>query len=232
LKPPPTLFVQGESVKKKEQTSKTFVTPSEKHMVAKLTDKQSKKIIGESSTKDPIKSKNEAIQNEKKASIKKTGITPNNNEFDTRVFAEEDNGPFPFITLAVKQVFKLTEANFKEMISQWNFPHAIGDVHRKHKVYRFYCQPSVNLLVDVFDARTSQDEINRIKAHLESIGYQYTYFKGGEEYSDADGQITEKFKKLLFEDRVKPVDLKALKKPLNVPTNLEQAGINNTVVIQ
>lgn len=217
-------------MKKKPGKSEVFETPSKRHVTAKIQPAEVKKITGQEEKKEPIAAKNAAIAKEKKKSIKQTGVKPGKTVFETTTYTEQDISIYAFITLAVKEHFKLTDALFKEWLTRWDFPKSIGDVHKKHKVFRHYCQPSVNLLIDVFDGKVSFNEINRIKAHLEALGYRYTYFKGGDVYANKEGFMMESFKKLLFVDRLKPVDVKTLKEPVKVPTSLEQAGINQVVV--
>lgn len=107
--------------------------------------------------------------------------------------------------------FKLNHPAYTEGISDWNFPHAVGDRTKRHKVGRRYAN---GVFVDVFNAETPQAEIDRIKAHMDTLGHRYTYVKGGEDWKADD------YGKLVFEERLKPSG-----KKVKVPTNLTEAGM-------
>jgi hypothetical protein len=212
----------------KAKQSRTFNTPSGKHPVAKAEIPQAQKIVGEKKSNDPIQAKNEAIAKEKEKSQAKTHVKSNSKLFETQTFQVQETGPLEFITRSVKEHFKLTEVHFKENLIRWDFPKKIGSIREAHTVKRIY--PQVKLYIDVFNAKDPQSEIDRIKAHMEALGLKYTYIKGGDAPVDKDGQITEEFKKLLFDTRLKPIDIKTLKTPVRVPKNEEEAGMRPLVV--
>jgi len=71
------------------------------------------------------------------------------------------------------------------------------------------------IMVDVFDKGTKVSEINRIKAHLETIGFSYTYIIGGDPMDS----------KVFFEKRLAKLDPKSPSYPkISVPKDLTQAG--------
>ena len=212
----------------KKQTD-SITTPSGNHTVTRAELDIVKQVLGGKKKKDPIQSKNEAISKEKAASVRKTGAASHSKLFETTSYQESELGPCEYISRAVKEFFQLTQVIFKENQSRWDFPKKINNTRQTHVVARLY--PQVKLYVDLFNAKDPQDEIDRIKAHMEALGLQYTYVKGGDGYADQDGHITEAFKKLVFEDRLKPIDVKKLKNPLKVPKNLEEAG-NRPLTVQ
>ena len=192
--------------------------------------KDHKTLSSQPKINDPIQKKDAEIQAEKDKSVLKTKVKPGHGVFETKTFTEEETGAFGFLTRAVREHFKLTDAIYKENISRWDFPHAIGDLWKKHTIKRQYPQPSVKLFIDAFNSKDSQAEINRIKAHMEALGFRYTYFRGGDAVADKDGFTSKEFMKLLFVDRLKPLDPKTLKEPVKIPTTLEQAGVNGVTI--
>lgn len=188
--------------------------------VARVVPPVAKAITETKVKQEPIQAKNEEIAKEKAKSVKKTGIKPGKGVFETFTTNEAEAGKSAFISEAVKRFFKLTEVLFNENERSWNFPHAIGEKFKRHTVMRRY--PQVNLFIDVFDANTPKDEINRIKAHMDAIGKKYTYILGGDAAYDEKGFMSDAFLKLVFETRLKPVDPKLLKEPVNVPVAMER----------
>ncbi|MDE2102287.1 MAG: hypothetical protein KGL39_33890 [Patescibacteria group bacterium] len=214
-------------MRRKKETA--FETPSKRHVSTTVTNEKANKLFGNTEKKDPIQAKNEEIAKEKARSEKKTGIKANDKVlFETKTYLEEDTNPLNYITMAVKEYFKLDSAIFKDWMTRWDFPKDTKEKTKRHKVWRHYCQETVNILVDAFDKKTPISEINRIKAHLESIGFKYTYFVGGESYADENGRISDEFKKLLFVTRLKPLDKSKMK--MDVPQSLEEAGVNQVLV--
>ena len=70
-------------------------------------------------------------------------------------------------------------------------------------------------MIDVFNKGTSIAEINRIKAHLEAIGFKYTYILGGETMNPEK----------IFGVRLKKLNPKSSDYPkIKVPKSLEEAG--------
>jgi hypothetical protein len=167
-------------------------------------------------TDDPIKSAKSEIKQEREQSKFPT----KSKLFDSQVAPDEDH--FTWITQMFCDYFKLGPIGFKSNITAWNFPKAIGETKKTHKVKRQYT--SRGIMVDVFDKGTKLFEINRIKAHLESIGFSYTYVIGGDALDE----------KLIFEKRLKKLDPKATDYPkIKVPKDLAQAGFagfGNTIV--
>ena len=215
-------------MKKSPKDSNTFSTPSGKHLSAKVEQDAVKKISGEKK-QDLIQAKNAGISKEKDRSVKKTGIVTTGKLFETHSYQEQETSPFEYISRAVKEYFGLTQVIYKENQTRWDFPKKIGKPRDTHSVFRIYSQ--VRLYIDIFNAKDPQDEIDRIKAHMEALGLNYTYVRGCDPYATEDGQITDDFKKLLFEKRLEPIDPKTLKTPLKVPKSLEEAG-NRPLTVQ
>lgn len=162
---------------------------------------------GQTAEADPIKSAQAEIKQEREQSKFPTKAKL----FDSQVAPDEDH--FTWITQMFCQYFKLGPVGFKSNITAWNFPKAIGEVKKTHKVKRQYT--SRGIMVDVFNKGTKLSEINRIKAHLEAIGFNYTYVIGGDEMDE----------NLIFDKRLKKFDPKAADYPkIKVPKDLAQAG--------
>jgi hypothetical protein len=132
-----------------------------------------------------------------------------------------------FISEGIAKHFGFESCGFRDGIQRWDFPSAIGDKFKRHKVYRqyFYRVNGKQVMVDAFNAKTPLSEINRIKSHLESLGFVYTYVIGGEPF-DAE---------VVFGERLKPIDVKSKDYVApRVPKNLEEAkfaGHTGTQVI-
>lgn len=169
---------------------------------------------------DPVRAKVEEILQEK-ANVK---VKPKSKLFDAQLGDNMDD--FEWITQSFCNFFKLGPVGFRSNVTQWNFPKAIGEPRKTHRVKRQYV--SRGIMVDVFNAGTKKSEINRIKAHLESIGHIYTYIIGGESAGNKE------FEKLIFETRLKKLDPKSADYPksLKVPTSLAEAGfVGHNVVM-
>jgi len=156
---------------------------------------------------DPVK----AAQAEIKQEREQSKFPTKSKLFDSQVAPDEDH--FTWITQMFCNYFKLGPVGFKSNVTGWNFPKAIGETKKTHRVKRQYT--SRGIMVDVFDKGTKLSEINRIKAHLEAIGFTYTYVIGGDSLDE----------KLIFEKRLKKLDPKSADYPkIKVPKDLVQAG--------
>ena len=202
---------------KKKQESLVKTSPSGKHIVAKVENKAVVALIKGVEKKEPIQAKNEEIAKEKaSAKQKQAGREV---LFNTITSMEQEAGKFAFISDAVKKHFKLTEVFYTDKLRRWDFPYEIGSKFKRHTIFRKYQQ--VGLFVDIFDAKTSKAEINRIKAHMDALNLKYTYVLGGDVAFDDNGFITDKFCKLLFEERLAPLDVKTEKIVVDIPTMME-----------
>ena len=162
---------------------------------------------GQKTEAEPIQTAKDEIRHEREQSKFPTKAKL----FDAQVGPDEDH--FTWITQMFCEHFKLGPVGFKSNVTAWNFPKAIGEAKKTHKVKRQYT--SRGIMVDVFDKGTKLSEINRIKAHLEAIGFNYTYVVGGDPL-DA---------KLIFEKHLKKLDPKDANYPkIKVPKDLAQAG--------
>jgi hypothetical protein len=138
--------------------------------------------------------------------------------FDTQVvIGNEQNS---FISQALSEYFKFGTCGYRENIKRWDFPLAIGDKMKRHNVYREYfhrLDDGKMIMIDLFNEKTSVKEILRIKAHLEELGFRYTYILGGEVPND-------EWKELVFKTRLAKLDPKAKDYPsFYVPKTLEEA---------
>ena len=166
---------------------------------------------------DPMKAKIEEVMREKEL----MKVKPKAKLFDVQLAQSKDD--FEWITQSFCNFFKLGPVAFRQNVSAWNFPKAIGETRKTHKVKRQYV--SRGIMVDVFDKGTKISEINRIKAHLESLGNIYTYVLGGDQLGGKD------FEKLVFETRLKKLDPKDKNYPkVMVPKTLAEAGFGGHAV--
>lgn len=194
--------------RKKPEVVKSENSRGEAHLIGlKKNPRAQVKTGQESLEQDAIKAKNEAIEREKSKVITKK--KPGKELFPVSV--EVGNEPNSWISTMMADFFGFTTCGFKENVKRWDFPKAIGDPYKRHIVYRQYFYKQI--MVDVFDKKTPVKEILRIKAHLEKLGFTYTYVIGGEE---AKAEI-------IFGERLIKTPKKILEKVI-VPKSLEQAG--------
>lgn len=191
-------------------------TPSGKHVFK--TVQQGEKVKPE----DPIEAKNAEKAQEAKLKAKANAnpaIIKQERKvkpiFETQLLKGYEKNSW--ISNAFEKFFGILTCGYRENVKRWDFPYSIEDKFKRHCVYRQYFYKKV--MVDIFDKGTPISEIRRIKAHLEALGFTYTYVIGGEEGIGSDEWATE-----VFENRLKPLDPKAQNYPkFHVPTNLEEA---------
>src|SRR5580698_10181223 len=128
---------------KKEKKGISNNTPSGLHPTAVVDRAKSNKHLSQPETADSIQKKDAEIQAEKDKSVLKTKVKPGRGLFDTKMFTEDETGPLSFLTRAVQEHFKLTQAIFKSDVTRWDFPHKIGDRHKKMVMFRLFPQPTV-----------------------------------------------------------------------------------------
>jgi hypothetical protein len=156
---------------------------------------------------NPLQALKDEVKREKDESVFKTKSTL----FDAQV--PEDDDSFSYITQAFCSYFKLGPVGFKSGVTGWNFPKSIKDKTKRHSVKRQYFHQGI--MVDVFNKGTKVEEINKIKAHLEAIGFKYTYILGGETLDPEK----------IFGKRLAKFDPKSPNYPkIKVPMSLEEAG--------
>jgi len=169
----------------------------------------------------------EEIRREKLVESRKPfiGVKPKKRiPFDVQVVVGDEQNSWISTTMA--NYFGFKTCGYRGPVKRWDFPLSIKDKFKRHEVYReyFFRVNGKMLMVDLFDKGTPKSEINRIKAHLEALGFQYTYWIGGEDYGN------EKQIETVYKDRVAPLDKKSKDYPvIKVPRTLQEANFGGHV---
>jgi hypothetical protein len=138
-----------------------------------------------------------------------------------------DSGVLAWLNPMICEQFGLKDVGYKKALRTWNFPPGLDD-EKVHTVYlqSYHQIEGRYLLIDFFDSGTPTKSIMLIKAWLEKLGYRYTYIIGGDLPKVDDVDAHGKFMKLIFEDRLKPMDEKDKNYPkFKIPWTLKDAGL-------
>jgi len=198
---------------KGNKDGKTFKSTSGEHLLGVRENPKVKATSRSEKPVDPVQQKNDEIAQERQKVISK--VKPSKANFP--IIHVEGDERLNWVSKEMAQFFGFESCGGRDGITRWDFPKAIGDNFKRHTVFRQYAYKQI--MVDVFDKGTPKKEILRIKAHLENLGYTYTYIVGGE-----PGDVPmEKYIKLVFTKRMEKSNQALLKKN-TPPQSLSEAG--------
>lgn len=141
----------------------------------------------------------------------------------------QDTGVLAWLTPMLCQFFGLVDCGYRKNFRIWNFPPSLEKPsgRYRHEIGRqyYFKIEGKYLLVDVFDSGTAKAKITLIKAWMEALGYAYTYVLGSDFEEMAKDEA--KFSKLIFIDRLTPIDTKAKDYPkFTIPARPSEAGVH------